>query len=74
MRRSMAENMNPGPGSYNLMEYTGKEGRHLSMHSLTKTNFTNNPTPGPGNYDGDVLKLKVRQPAFKISTSKRFKK
>ena len=65
-------NDNPGPGNYEHKEYTGKEGKHISMGLRFKSKSTDH-LPGPGQYDTDnydpILK---KLPDIKIGKEQRF--
>ena len=65
-------NDNPGPGNYKHKEYTGKEGKHISMGLRFKSKSMEY-IPGPGQYTTDnydpILK---KLPDIKIGNEKRF--
>jgi hypothetical protein len=52
----------------------GKDGRHSSMHSLIKMDSAKDEInyPGPANYENDTIKVKTKNPAFKLGSSNRF--
>lgn len=64
----------PGPGTYAIPTVIGKDGPSKTLHSA----LTYSPEakehakkPGPGAYDGDVLRTRKQEPQFKVGTSQR---
>ena len=69
------EKMSPGPGNYAIPTIVGKEGRQVSMHQLIKYSPIEKEQiqmPGPGNYEGNSLKVKKKEPSYKIGSGSRF--
>lgn len=64
----------PGPGTYAIPTVIGKEGPSKTLHAA----LTYSPElkehmkkPGPGAYDGDVLKTRKADPQYKLGTGQR---
>ena len=65
-------NDNPGPGNYKHKEYTGKEGKKISMGLKLKSKSMEY-IPGPGQYKTDNYNPILKKlPDIKIGTEKRF--
>lgn len=62
----------PGPGSYQIPAVVGKEGQSKTLHSTllySPETKENRGKPGPGTYDGDVLRTRKAAPDYKVGTS-----
>lgn len=64
----------PGPGSYALPNLIGKDGPSKTMGGVNRYSPELKEQlrkPGPGAYDGDVLKTRKQDPQYKLGTGKR---
>lgn len=64
----------PGPGTYAIPSVIGKDGPSKTLHSAL--NYSPElkeqaKKPGPGAYDGDVLKTRKQDPQYKVGTGQR---
>jgi len=62
----------PGPGSYQIPGIVGKEGQSKTLHSTlaySPETKEQRGKPGPGAYDGDVLRTRKAAPDYKVGTS-----
>ena len=64
----------PGPGTYAIPSVIGKDGPSKSLHAALPYSpelKEQSKKPGPGTYDGDVLKTRRQDPQFKVGTGQR---
>jgi hypothetical protein len=64
----------PGPGTYAVPGVIGNDGPSKTLHaSLTYSPEAKEHAkkPGPGAYDGDVLRTRKQDPQYKLGTSQR---
>ena len=64
----------PGPGTYAIPSVIGKDGPSKTLHSTlnySPEQVENAKKPGPGAYDGDVLKTRKQDPQYKLGTGQR---
>mmetsp|Transcript_39575 Transcript_39575/g.60495 ORF Transcript_39575/g.60495 Transcript_39575/m.60495 type:complete len:154 (+) Transcript_39575:335-796(+) len=61
----------PGPGNYELKSVIGNDSPQKSMHGRIKFSpdvKEQSYKPGPGNYDGNSLNVKKKEPSFRLGT------
>lgn len=64
----------PGPGTYSIPGVVGKDGPSKTLHSTlnySPEQKEHAKKPGPGAYDGDVLKTRKQDPQYKLGTGQR---